>query len=35
MQYVLTYGNPHDFYANMYEIDGPINFVFIKVYSIL
>jgi hypothetical protein len=35
MQYVLTYGNPRDFHANMYEIDGPINIVFIKVYNVL
>jgi hypothetical protein len=35
MQYVLTSGNPRDFHTNMYEIDGPINIVFIKVYSVL
>jgi hypothetical protein len=30
----FTYGNPRDFHANMYEMHGPINIVFIKVYSI-
>jgi hypothetical protein len=31
----FTSGNPCDFHANMYEIHGPINIVFIKVYNIL
>jgi hypothetical protein len=30
----FTFGNPRDFHTNMYEIDGPINIVFIKVYNI-
>jgi hypothetical protein len=29
----FTSSNPHDFHANMYEIDGLINIVFIKAMS--
>jgi hypothetical protein len=30
----FTSGNPCDFHATIYEIDGPINIVFIKVYNV-